>query len=103
MPSLPVDLKNYRSPRSPWGWIIGIAVVVAFGTIIGPLDYAWQLDLQAENTVLRAQLAAKPRQSELAPIRPRRCGGEPYVVRQPDGGKWSSSCAPEADLTRRRQ
>ena len=98
---LPSDLKGYRAPRSPWGWIMGVALLVAVGGIVGPLDYAAQLDMAGQNFEMRAKLAARPRMAEIAPLRLRRCGETPSVAKQADGGKWKGACAPEADLTKR--
>ena len=51
------DIKNYRAPRRPWRWIAWAALAVAFATVIGPIDYASQLDIEAAHKVARAAIA----------------------------------------------
>ena len=96
------DLKNYRAPRRPWPWILGAGLIVAMTCVVGPMDFADRLAMDAEIKVMRAELAALKRpRAEIAPIRPwRRCGEKPFIARQADGGRWLIRCAPSADLTR---
>ena len=97
---LPEDLKDYRAPRNLWPLILAVSVVIAALTFVGPVDLAWQYELEAKNKVLRAEVAAlrKP-QAQLAPIRPyRRCGEKPFIAWQAAGGMWKAHCTPEADM-----
>ena len=97
-----MDLKNYRAPkRGPWPWIVGATLLIAATCIIGPMDFAERLRLEADNKVLRAKLARYQRhEAEVAPIRPhRKCRDKPFIARQADGHHWVISCAKSADLT----
>lgn len=89
------DLKRYRAPRNPWPWIIAAAVVIAYLTHVGPSEYADALSIEAENKVLRVELAKLRRpQAQVAPIRPR-CPDpqkQEFHAWQSDGGKWRAKC-----------
>ena len=55
------DLKNYRAPRRPWRWIAWAALTVAVTAVVGPIDYASQLDIEAAHKVARAARATEGR------------------------------------------
>lgn len=92
------DLKNFRAPRrGPWPLILAGSFALAFTCVIGPMDYADRLNIKAENTVLRVELAKlrKPEKAQMEPGRiwvrcrdPKR----EYHARQADGGKWTGAC-----------
>ena len=92
---LPEDLKNYRAPTGHWHGIIALAVVVAGLGIVGPIDFAYQLELEAQNKVMRAELAAKRRpQAQVAPVRPacRDPNKQQFHAWQSDGARWHARC-----------
>ena len=89
------ELKNYRAPRNPWPWILAAAVAIAYLTYVEPSGYADATAIEAENKVLRVELAKLQHpQAELAPIRPR-CKDPKkaeFHAWQSDGGKWRAKC-----------
>ena len=81
------------------GWFTATALVAAYLGIIGPMDYADALVIEAENKVLRAELAAaqklqahpSPRE---APVWSARCAklGLQFIALQSDAGMWRGYC-----------
>lgn len=88
-----MDMKNYRAPSRPWRWIIGAALTVAFTCIVGPMDFADRLQIQAENKLMRVELATlKKTQARIAPIRCINKKRPDHIAMQPDGGDWRVHC-----------
>ena len=89
------DLKNFRAPR-PWmRWFLAGALAVAAVSVMGPMDFASQLELEAENKLLRVELALLKRpRAEVAPMW-KRCPDpkrQEWHAVQPDGGRWRAWC-----------
>lgn len=101
---LPNDTKNFRARRAPWPWIIATAVLLAVLLVVGPMDYAEQLDLEAEAKVLRAEIASLrplPRAHTRSPIS-KDCRPLQYYADQPDGGAWLFRCL-DMDLSKKKK
>jgi len=98
---MPDDLKNYRAPRSPWPWIIAVAIITALVAYVGPAHYANDLETEAELKLLRAEQAwrsfapmARPAPLEI------KCPSRQWYADQPDGGAWLVRCI-DADYSHR--
>ena len=102
--NLPEDLKHYRAPRPIWSWIIAVAAIIAYVGYVGPSDQAEQITLEAENKVLRAELAAAQKlQAHPSPpvVWSKKCArqGKQVYAWQSDAGAWFVRCV-DADLRR---
>lgn len=98
---LPNDMKSYRARRDPWPWIIATAVLFAYVAVIGPMDHADRLAIEAEAKVLRAEVAALRPEPRARP-RPfgKNCYPLQYYADQADGGAWLLRCV-DMDLSKR--
>ena len=98
------DLKHYRAKRNAWDFIAAAVLAVIFVGIVGPMDYAEDLDREAEIKLMRAELEALRHQEprELARIWSARCERlrKQMIATQADGGQWRVRCV-DADLSRR--